>query len=172
MADLERQWPQIMRLARRAFPKYVFATVNEDGSPHLTPMGSLVLRDDCTGFYFERFSRQMRGNLDRDNRISVLILDFRLVCWLFPLVRGRFARPNAVRLNGTVGERREATRAEEDSFKKDNWAINLTRVLGLRGYKRMWAALDRVRDIRFESFEPVELGFMGRGHWGVEEYPE
>ena len=172
MTELEKQWPEIQKLSRRAFPKYIFATVNEDGSPHITPMGSLALRDDCTGFYFERYSKQMRGNLDRDNRISILLLDFRLVFWLLPLIRGRFAKPVAVRLNGTVGERREASLAEENTFKKDNWAINLARVLSLRGYRRLWAPLNRVRDIRFESFEPVDLGIMGRGNWGIEEYSE
>jgi len=165
MSKLEKHWPQIMKLANRAFPKYAFATINADGSPHVTPMGSLILKDNCTGFYFEGFSEQMRENLNRDNRISVLISDFRLVSWIIPLLSGRFSNPNAVRLNGTVGKRREATQSEMDAFKKDKWAVNLARILRWRGYRILWEPLSYVRDIKFHAFESVNLGKMSHGHW-------
>jgi len=31
---------------------FAVATVNEDGSPHVTPIGALILRKDQTGFLF------------------------------------------------------------------------------------------------------------------------
>lgn len=163
--DLAKHWPQIMKLTERAFPKYIFATTNADGSPHVTPMGSFNLRDDCSGFYFEEYSRQLRGNLERDNRISVLVLDFRLLAWIPSLITGRFAMPNAVRLNGTASPRRPATTAERDAFKRDQWPVSLARILNLRGYRFLWKPLAIVRDIQFHAFEPVDLGRMGRGHW-------
>lgn len=169
--DLEKHWPHIMKLTDRAFPKYIFASINADGSPHVTPMGSFILRDDCTGFYFEQYSQQLRGNLDRDNRISVLVLDFHLLSWIIPLIKGSFSMPNAVRLNGTAGPRRQATMAETDAFKQDKWPVNIARILNLRGYRSLWKPLNTVRDIQFHSFEPVELGQMGRGHWTLTGRP-
>jgi uncharacterized protein len=164
-SNLKENWPQIIQLAKKAFPNCIFATLNDDGSPHLTPIASLVLRDDCTGFYFEGFTQHMRKNLDRDGRISVLFLDCHISHWISPLVKGSISQPIAVRLNGIAGMRRIASKLEENAFKKGSWIINLARIFNLRGYQILWKPLSYVRDIKFHSFEAIDMGAMNRDHW-------
>ena len=31
------------------------ATVSPDGTPHVTPIGFIFLRDDCSAYYFEQY---------------------------------------------------------------------------------------------------------------------
>ena len=53
---LDEQWETAWALVNRSFRSplhYAFASVNPDGTPHVTPIGSLLLREDePTGFYF------------------------------------------------------------------------------------------------------------------------
>ena len=163
--NLDKNWSRIAKLAQRAFPNFIFATVNEDGSPHLSPIASLILKDDCTGFYFEGFTEHMRRNLDRDNRISVLFADCHTSRWIPPLLTGSLAHPIAVRLNGTAGERRIASLPEQEAFKKGSRLINLARIFNLKGYQILWKPLIYVRDIKFHSFEAINMGAMDRAHW-------
>ncbi len=39
-----------------------FSTVDECGNPHVTPIGSPILYDDCKEVFFERFPVNMRKN--------------------------------------------------------------------------------------------------------------
>src|ERR1700724_845622 len=64
---LDEQWESAWALVNRSFRSslhYAFASVNADGTPHVTPIGSLMLRhDEPTGFYFELFTKQLPHNL-------------------------------------------------------------------------------------------------------------
>jgi nitroimidazol reductase NimA-like FMN-containing flavoprotein (pyridoxamine 5'-phosphate oxidase superfamily) len=51
-------------------PRYaVLATVNRDGSPHLTEMGYGIRRDEL--FFNTTEEHQKKQNLDRDPRVSM-----------------------------------------------------------------------------------------------------
>ena len=67
--DLIQNWPMIKSHFRHTLQSsqfYTFATVNPDGSPHMAPYASLVLNDDCTGYYSDAFPNQMSRNLKAD----------------------------------------------------------------------------------------------------------
>ena len=73
--------------------------------------------------------------------------------------RGRYQSPKpgcyGIRLHGKVGDRRPATEGEIAVWQK--------RVKGVRrtkGYKLIWKNLKYVRDIQFDSFEPITAGKM------------
>jgi hypothetical protein len=59
-----------------------------------------------------------------------------------------------------VGERRQATPEEINSF-----LDRLKMVKQTKGYQMLWANMKTVRDIRFDSFEPVLTGEMTQGLW-------
>jgi len=59
-----------------------------------------------------------------------------------------------------VGERRQATPAEIALWRK---RVGWTR--WLNGHQLLWGNLRFVRDIHFDSIEPVRLGAMTRGLW-------
>ncbi|MDD5223752.1 MAG: pyridoxamine 5'-phosphate oxidase family protein [bacterium] len=162
--EIGEHWEEIRKLFEKSMGNYAFATINEDGSPHVSPIGSLFLRADQTGFYFEEYSRILNKNLNRDNRICVLAVDFRKSFWARSFIRGRYIAPPAVRIIGTVGERRKATPEEIKMFRGIRW-VRLFRWLGLKGYKAGWKPLSHVRDVKFSSFEPIHAGIMTSHNW-------
>jgi hypothetical protein len=163
-SPLRSHWPAICALARASFNSslhFALATVDADGAPHVTPIGSLLLDpDEPRGMYFEIFTKQMPDNLDRDQRICVLGVNSGKWFWLRALLRGRCDSPPAFRLMGTAGARRLATPTEIARLRK-----YLSRMRALRGYALLWGDLTAVREIEFESFAPVHLGAMTRGVW-------
>jgi len=67
-----------------------------------------------------------------------------------------------VRLIGSVGKRREATE-EEVAI----WENHVEFARGMKGYELLWGNMRFVRDIYFDSFEPVNMGEMTQDHWKV-----
>ncbi len=161
---IEDHWPTIKRVCKKSVGLFVFGTADPDGTPRLTPIGSLIPRDDCTAFYFERYPSRLPANLERDGRISVLAVDMRKSFWVLSFFLGKYTHPPAVRLYGRVGELRPATSEELAAF-RNHPLVTLVRIFCRRGYRVGWEPLTQVRDIRFESFEPCDMGAMSRGHW-------
>ena len=56
--DIRKNWKLIQKIFEKSHASsfhYALATINEDGSPHITPIGALFLRDNLTGFFFDQF---------------------------------------------------------------------------------------------------------------------
>ena len=159
-------WPTLRRLVSRCRLTSLavsMATVDPGGSPRVSPIGSLMLdRDVPAGYYFEIMTRGTSLNLEGGARVSILAVDASKLLWLRALVSGRFPRPPAVRLLGIAGDRRTPT-AQEIS----RWRQRVGVLLKTRGGHALWGTLEWVRDLRFDAFEPVDLGLMTRSHWGV-----
>ncbi len=152
------QWNQIRRHFGRTFRSslhYAIATVSEDGTPYVSPIGSLILLEDNRGFYFEYFTRRLPINLKKNQRVAVLAVDSSKWFWLTSLFRGKFRRPPALRLLGTAGVRRKATEREMALWKK-----RIRPFRGLKGYDLLWSDMDEVREIVFDECLNVNLGEM------------
>jgi pyridoxine/pyridoxamine 5'-phosphate oxidase len=161
--EIGNHWYAIRNIFEEAFKScthFAVATVNEDGSPHVTPIGALILCEDRTGFYFDEYPSRMPENLKRNPRVCILAVNADKIFWAKSLMEGRFSSPPAVRLTGIVGELRGASEEE-----KEAWHKRIAVAKGLKGYQIMWERMGRVCDIRFESFEPVDLGQMTSGLW-------
>ncbi len=65
----------------RGVPNVSLATLNEDGSPWISPVATLFLSDDMQGIYFEQYPRHMSRNLKRGQRICVLIVNTNPMLW-------------------------------------------------------------------------------------------
>jgi hypothetical protein len=152
--DLEKQWPEIRKIFRKANVCLV-ASVSADGFPHMTPIGSLYLRDDLTGYYLERFPQGLRSNLDHCDRVEVIALDRSAGTWFGALLRGRFETLPAMRLRGHAGPRRPATEDEQD-----RWQRRVRRLRFTKGHGLLWSGMTHARDIRFDAFDPIRLGAM------------
>jgi len=161
----EKQWDQIRKIFQQAFNSsfhFAIATVNKDGSPHVTPIGSLILQDDLKGFYFEEYVSNLSQNLQYNKRVCVMAVNTGKWAMLKSFFLGKFLAPLGVRLMGTVTERREATPREIELFHKrvKNYRM-------FKGYKRLWSRLKYVREIHFDAYEPVRIGALTR-HIGNE----
>jgi hypothetical protein len=161
--EIGKHWETIRAIFEEAYKScvhFAVATVNEDGSPHVTPIGALILRDNRTGFYFEENPKKLPHNLKRNPRVCILAVNADKLFWGKSLLEGKFTTPPGVRLAGTVGELRNAT-ADEVVLWQDKIAI----AKGTKGYKLLWEKFAQVRDITFDSFEPVHVGEMTSGLW-------
>ncbi len=72
------QWDVIKKIFQDAFNSsfhYAIATVNIDGTPHVTPIGSLMLGEDRKGFYFEGYVSALSRNLQHNKRVCVLAVN-------------------------------------------------------------------------------------------------
>jgi hypothetical protein len=160
-AAMPLDWNLVRRGVTDAFRSSLHcsvATLNEDGSPHLTPIGSVLLTEVGRGIYFEIFTTQLARNLERDPRLEVMAVHGGKGFWLSALARGRFSRPPGFRLSGRAGPRRPAT-AEEQC----RWRRTVRRLRRLRGHDLLWGQLTHVRDLTFDAVTPVRVGAL-TGH--------
>ena len=162
--EIGNHWETIRAVFEEAYKScvhFAVATVNEDGSPHVTPIGALILRDNQTGFYFEENPKKMSLNLKHNPRVCILAVNADKLFWGKSLLEGKFASPPAARLSGTAGELRKAT-PEEIAL----WQEKIALAKGTKGYQLLWDHFSKVRDITFDSFEPVDVREMTSGLWG------
>ncbi|MEN8207401.1 MAG: pyridoxamine 5'-phosphate oxidase family protein [Pseudomonadota bacterium] len=163
--DLVENWNDVKSLFRDSFKSsfhYAIATVTENGEPHVTPIGSLILGRPGHGFYFEKFPQHLPQNLETNKQVCILAVNSSRWFWLRSLVAGKFSRPPAVRLHGVAGEPRKATDKEIEL-----WQRRVRRVRFSKGHAMMWRTMCMVRDIEFDRIEPVVIGEMTSGSWTV-----
>lgn len=161
--DIHSNWGKIRGVFEQGFKScfhFAVATTGQDGTAHISPIGSLILRDDCTGYYCEEFSSQLPQDLQYDHRVCVMAVNADKIFWGRALLEGRFSSAPGVRLYGLAGERREGTGEEIGEWQK---RVGYARPL--KGYKILWEKMHTVRDIKFDSFDPVSMGEMTDGLW-------
>ena len=157
---MEKQWPAMKRLFWDSFLSslhFAIASVNANGEPHVSPIGSLILREPGVGIFFEKFTTGLPRNLKTNNKVCVLAVNTGRLFWLRSLIAGRFASPPGVRMNGTVGEARKATDEEIRLFQRRVQIASLT-----KGHRLLWSDMTTVREIHFTSIEPLRLGRMSQ----------
>ena len=168
--NLLSNWKEVKILFKDSFKSsfhYALATVTENGDPHVTPIGSLILDKPGHGFYFEKFPKHLPHNFGSNKQVCVLAVNSSRWFWLKSLVGGKFASPPAVRLYGVAGELREATDAEIAL-----WQKRVRRVSFSKGHALMWQDMSMVREIMFTRAEPVHIGEMTRGTWNTQPRAE
>lgn len=159
-------WNEIKRLFKDSFRSsfhYAIATVSENGEPHVTPVGSLILGKPGHGIYFEKFPKHLPRNLETNKQVCVLAVNSSKWFWLRSLVGGKFTTPPAVRLHGVAGDLREATDTELAI-----WQKRVQRVRFSKGYALIWRDMSLVRDIEFTRVEPVLVGKMTSASWDAQ----
>lgn len=153
-------WEVIRRVFRDGFASsfhFSVASVGDDGSPVVTPIGSFVLGEPGRGFYLEQYATGLARRVQRDPRICVMGLNSSRWTLLKTLWRGEAREPYGVRLLGTAGERRDATPDELALFRR-----RVSRLRFLRGHELLWGKqLRSVREVRFHAFEPVRIPPLG-----------
>ena len=156
--DINADWHEIKRLFRQSFASsfhYAIATVDQDGEPHVTPIGSLILGSPGQGVYFEEFPSRLPNNLTKNPKFCVLAVNSGRWFWLSSLIRGKFGSMPAVRLHGEAGKVRAATDEEIALWQRRVRSVRFT-----RGHAKIWRNMRVVRDIRFTRIEPVHIGEM------------
>ncbi len=155
---METHWKEIRQVFGSAFASsfhYSIATVAPDGTPHVAPIGSVVLLEAGHGIYFEEFPTRMPSHFEQNAKVCVMGVNSGRRFWIRSLLRGRFDSPPAIRLHGVVGARRQATEPELAFFTRRVRGTRRT-----RGHRLLWTNMNMVREIRFTKCDMVNLGAM------------
>jgi len=161
--EIGNHWKTIRMIFDEAFKSnlhFAVATIGENGFPHVSPIGSLILRDDPGGFYFEEYFVGLPRNLDANPRVCVMAVNSDKLFWGKALIEGKFISPPAVRLYGIAGKLRPATQAEID-----RWRDKIRPMEETKGYDLLWGRFSQVREFTFDAFEPVKTGEMTERLW-------
>ncbi|GAC69204.1 hypothetical protein GS4_22_00360 [Gordonia soli NBRC 108243] len=161
MVITEREWAAARSVTRRSVRGALhcsIASTNADGSPHVTPIGSLMLGSVGCAIYFDVFNVRLAENVESRPEVAVLAVDSGRSLWLPALVRGEFARPPGIRLVGTVGGRRPSTAEEVARFHRVVGPL-----LRTRGGATLWRSLPVVRDVTVESIDHLRMGSLTPG---------
>ena len=156
--DIKQNWKQIRRHFNKSFNSNFhvsIASIGTDDTPSVTPIGSLFLNGDQTGFYFEKYPSKLPTYAGINKKICVLAVNSNTWFWIKSLFKGKFNKYPAIKLYGVLGDRREATEIE---ISRLNRRMNATKML--RGNKYLWGEMKFVREIRFVSAEKINLGKM------------
>ncbi|ADY57602.1 pyridoxamine 5'-phosphate oxidase-related, FMN-binding protein [Syntrophobotulus glycolicus DSM 8271] len=151
-------WEKIRRYyseALKASMHCSIATVSNHGIPNVSPIGSLMLKDDYSGFFFDIFAGTLSKNIDLNNHVCILCVNTGKLFWLKSLYLNRFGKPSGLKLIGTAGNKREATEEEIESFRS-----YIKPLKSFKGYHTLWDNLQYVREVRFTDYYPVNTGKM------------
>jgi len=160
---IEKHWQQICDVVARGQASTIYcsiASIGPDGVPNVTPIGTVFLRDNCTGYYFDHYTSALAENLDANPNLCLMAVNSSRWFWFRSFLIGNFISPPGVRIYGKAGTLRAAT-SEEISLIEAR--VKPTKFL--KGSRILWSNFTHVRDITFTSFRPVKYPKMAEGLW-------
>ena len=161
--DVKHHWPQIVQTIRQGQKSSMhcsIASVDENGMPNITPIGTVFLRDDQSAYFFDSFTSQLANNTQHNPNVCLSAVNSSTLYWLKSFFKGQFSTPPGVRLYGTIGPLREGT--QEELAAVENRIKPMKR---LKGSKLIWSDFTHVKDIQFTDFRPVQYPKMMDGLW-------
>lgn len=156
--DLVKNWEKIRVHFGKSFRSSLhvsIASMNEEHLPTVTPIGSLFLNKDQSGFYFEKFPTKLPKLSPANRNVCVLGVNSSRWLWLKALFKGYFPYYPAIKLYGELGEKRKATEAELRALKR-----RMRNTKRFKGHKYLWNQMEVVREISFTEGEKINLGKM------------
>ncbi len=155
--NLIKNWAEVNKIFKNSFLSsfhYSFGTVSKNGTPHITPIGSLILNPkEPKGVYFEIFTGKLKENIERNPNVCVMAVNSSKFFWLKSLMLNNFSTSPGIRLFGKATNRRRATDIEILRWRRRIRPLRIT-----PGYDSLWKNLEYVREIEFEYFETIDLG--------------
>jgi hypothetical protein len=161
---IDEHWLEIQRVVAQGQSSSIYcsvASINPDGTPNVSPIGTVFLRENMTGFYFDPYTSALSRNLDINPNICVTAVNSGFNYWFRSLLLGRFTSAPGVRLYGVAGPLRAASAEEKRSVDR---RVRATK--WLKGSRLLWSKFTHVRDLTFTSFRPVVYPVMMERCWG------
>lgn len=94
--NLKENWQKIKKTLESGQASTIYcsiATVNPDGTPHITPVGTVFLREDQTGYFFDHYAEALGQNIDQNPNVCIMAVNAGKLYWLRSLFKGRFVSP-------------------------------------------------------------------------------
>jgi hypothetical protein len=156
--DINTNWDRIRKHFNKSFSSNFYisvASVGSENNPTTTPIGSLFLNDDQTGFYFEKFPSKLQEHAKVNPKVCLLGVNSGWLFWIKSLFIEKFSDFPAIKLYGELGEKRKAT---EKEISRLNRRMKITN--GLKGNTYLWKKMEFVREIKFTKAEKINFGKM------------
>lgn len=156
--DIKKNWAAIRTHFNKSFRSNLhvaIASVDFENNPTVTPIGSLFLNENQTGFYFEKYPTKLPENVRFNNNVCILGVNSNKWFWLKSLFKVKFDKYPALKIYGKLGEKRKATEIEISRLKRRMKTTN-----GLKGNTYLWGDMEHVREISFSKIEKVHIGKM------------
>ncbi len=156
--DLVTDWNNIREHFNKSFSSNFYisvASVDSENNPTITPIGSMFLNDNQTGFYFEKFPSKLPKHAKVNPNVCLLGVNSGRLFWIKALFIGTYTHYPAVKLYGKLGEIRKATEKEINRLNRRMKATN-----GLKGNTYLWKIMEFVREVKFTKAEKINLGEM------------
>ncbi len=155
---IEQDWEEIKEIFKRAFRSslhFSIASIDENGLPHISPIGSLVLGRPGEAIYFEEFTQNLPKNIKSNQEICIMAVNSSKWFWFKSLLGGRFKQMPALRLKGSTGIRRRASEKEMQLWQKRVKSLAFT-----KGHGILWKRMGHVRELHLTSCEVINAGDM------------
>src|SRR5680860_1325417 len=134
--DITTDWEKIRDHFNKSFSSNLhisIASLDSENNPTVTPIGSLFLNDNQTGFYFEKFPSKLPEHAKTNPKVCLLGVNSRRLFWIKALFQEKVTDYPAKKLYGELGEKRKATERE---ISRLNRRMKITK--GLKGNTYLW----------------------------------
>lgn len=155
MKITEDKWKEIVKYYDELKQSSMVGSVNSIGQPNVTPIGSLVLKDDFSGYYFDLFTKELSDNLDQNKNVCVLLVNTGILFWLKSLYANKYKKPPGIKLIGSAGNKRNASEEEIELLRNKIKPFKI-----FKGYPTIFGNLSYVRDITFTDYFMINTGKM------------
>ena len=156
--ELLTEWNKIRKHFNKSFSSNFHvsvASVDLENNPTVTPIGSMFLNDNQTGFYFEKFPSKLPKHAKSNPNICILAVNSGRFFWIKSLFKGVFYDYPGIKLYGVLGQKRRATQKEMNRLNRRMKVTN-----GLKGNTYLWKKMEYVREIKFIRAEKINIGKM------------
>ena len=156
--EIKKDWKEIKTHFNKSFTTNFYvsiASVDNDHNPTVTPIGSLFLNNNQTGFYFEKYPTKLPNNYRTNKNICILAVNSGIWFWIKSLFKGKFNSNPGLKLYGELLGKRVATGVEQLRLKS-----RMKNTRGLKGNSYLWDDMKYVREISFNKVEQINLGKM------------
>jgi hypothetical protein len=156
--NIKEDWNKIRQHFNKSFRSNFHvsvASVDAENNPTVTPIGSLFLNKNMTGFYFEKYPSKLPLHVTTNRNICILAVNSNTWFWLKSLFKGKFNSYPGIKLYGELGQKRKATEIE---IARLNRRMRTTK--GLKGNSYLWGDMEFVREVIFTKAEKINLGDM------------
>ena len=154
----EKDWKniqQVFNAAQKASLHSSIATVDQFGQPSITPIGTVFLNADQTGYFFDTFTERLSTNLDQNSKACIQAINSSKWFWLSSLIQGSFTDYPGVRLYVEIGDLRPASREERFAIDRRIKPLQWT-----KGSQLIWSEFTHVRDIKINDFRWIKYPKM------------
>ncbi|MFH7766175.1 pyridoxamine 5'-phosphate oxidase family protein [Acinetobacter sp. BSP-28] len=153
-----QQWLHIRKVvndAQKAAMHCSIATVDANLQPTVTPIGTLFLRENPSGFFFDTYTESLQQNLQQNSKACIQAVNSSRLFWLKSLFKGEFSDFPGVRLYVEIGDLRLANTEELAQISRRIQSLKWT-----KGSQLIWSDFSHVRDFSVHSFRWVKYPKM------------